>query len=123
MGHKTRIKNIKYNHFSGGEEKRREEKRREEKRREDEHRGTRRFSPKGSQRRRERKRGKSGGHFNAIGVDADRGVRFHERKVCGVWEINQRFMEKGKERIGEKESEGMQRRVDEDYCLEEQQRH
>jgi len=32
--HKTRfIKNIKYNHFSGGEEKRREEKRREEKRR------------------------------------------------------------------------------------------
>ena len=34
--HKTRfIKNIKYNHFSGGEEKRREEKRREEKRREE----------------------------------------------------------------------------------------
>jgi hypothetical protein len=29
------FKNIKYNHFSGGEEKRREEKRREEKRREE----------------------------------------------------------------------------------------
>jgi len=87
----------------------------------DEYGGTRPFSREGGERRRERERGKSVGNFNAIGIDADRLVRFHEPKVCGVREINQYLTEKSKERRGEEESEGLQRHVDEDYRRKEQQ--